>query len=115
MTIKSITHHGITFDMKALEIFCKNNGIKKLSLFGSVLRDDFGPNSDIDMLVEFIPGETVGYMRLIGIETALTELFGVRKVDLRTPGEISDLYIEKIMKESEILYVHSVVSAKAHI
>ena len=106
MTVKSITHHGITFDRKALEKFCKKNGIKKLSLFGSVLRDDFGPTSDVDMLVEFMPKETVGYMRLIGIETALTDLFGVRKVDLRTPGEISDLFIEKVMKESEILYVH---------
>ena len=106
MKINPLSHHGITFDRKALEKFCLENGIKKLSLFGSVLRSDFGPESDIDMLVEFMPGETVGYMRLIGIETALTELSGVRKVDLRTPGEISDFFIEKVINESEILYVH---------
>ena len=106
MTIKTVTYHGITFDRKALSKFCLENGIKKLSLFGSVLRDDFGTDSDIDMLVEFMPGETVGYMRLIGIETALTELLGVRKVDLRTPGEISDFFLKKVINESEILYVH---------
>ena len=106
MTIKTVKHNGISFDRKALEKLCIENGIKKLSLFGSVLRDDFGPNSDIDMLVEFMPGETVGYFRLIGVEIALTEFFDGRKVDLRTPGEISDYFKEKVLKESEILYVH---------
>jgi len=105
MTTQTITHHGITFDRKALEKFCLENGIKKLSLFGSVLKDNFGPDSDIDMLVEFMPGETVGFMRLIGIEIDLTELFGGRKVDLRTPGEINDYFKERVIKESEILYV----------
>ena len=49
-----IKHHNIAFDSSKLHQFCLENGIKKLSLFGSVLRDDFGPESDIDMLVEFM-------------------------------------------------------------
>lgn len=64
MSTQTVTLHGITFDSTALETFCKKNGIKKLALFGSVLRGDFRPESDIDMLVEFMPGEVVGFLRL---------------------------------------------------
>jgi len=56
MKTMQIIHHNITFDRSKLEQFCLENGIAKLSLFGSVLRDDFGSESDIDMLVEFITG-----------------------------------------------------------
>ena len=64
MSSGSVTHHGITFDGEVIEQFCLRNGIKKLSLFGSVLRDEFGPDSDIDVLVEFMPEERVGFFRL---------------------------------------------------
>ena len=105
MNTQTITHHGITFDRGELENFCKKNGIKKLSLFGSLLWDDFGQDSDIDMLVEFIPGEIVGFFRLVGIEMDLTDFFKGRKVDLRTPGELSNYFRDRVIAEAETLYV----------
>ena len=65
--------------------FCRANGIRKLSIFGSALRSDFGPDSDIDVLVEFEPGRAPGLFRMAGMEVELTRMFG-RKVDLRTRG-----------------------------
>jgi predicted nucleotidyltransferase len=97
-------HHGISFDSALLEIFCRENGIKKLSLFGSILREDFGPESDLDMLVEFIPGKTVTYIHLSQLERALSEIFA-KKIDLRTPGELSGCFREKVTREAEELYV----------
>ncbi|MEB3826172.1 nucleotidyltransferase family protein [Phormidium sp. CCY1219] len=64
--------------------FCQHNDIQKLSLFGSVLRDDFSPESNIDFLVEFMPDKSIVFFGLVGMEIELTEMLG-RKVDLRTP------------------------------
>jgi uncharacterized protein len=104
MSAVTVAHHGITFDASILEAFCRKNGIRRLALFGSVLRDDFGPESDIDMLVEFMPGEKVGYFRLVELESALSDLVGGGKVDLRTPGELSRYFRDRVMCESEPLY-----------
>ena len=106
MSVHTITHHNITFDSEKLEKLCRRKGIKKLSLFGSVLHDDFGPNSDIDMLVEFLPGEAVTYIDIAGYETELTALFGGRKIDLRTPAELSKYFRDKVLAEAETLYVY---------
>ena len=105
MGVKTVTHHGITFDGEVLETFCLKNGIKRLSLFGSVLRDGFESDSDIDMLVEFMSGEVVGFFRLISVERSLSELFGGRKVDLRTPQDLSKYFRNKVLAEAEDLYV----------
>ena len=105
MITKSITHHNIEFDRSKLQGFCIENGIKKLSLFGSILRDDFGPESDIDMLVEFMPGEMVTFISLSRMERALSKLFGGKKVDLRTPGELSRYFRDRVLTEAETLYV----------
>ena len=105
MSLLTVTHHTITFDRDNLNAFCYENGIKKLSLFGSILRDDFGPESDIDMLVEFMPGEIVGFFRLSRIERALSEIVGGRKVDLRTPEDLSDYFRDNVVAEAEELYV----------
>lgn len=105
MSLSTVTHHNITFDRDNLYVFCRENGIKKLSLFGSVLRDDFGPESDIDMLVEFMPGEIVGFFRLSRIERALSDIFRGRKVDLRTPEDLSDYFRDKVVAEAEEVYV----------
>ncbi len=86
-----------------LREFCRKNGIKKLSLFGSVLRDDFRPDSDIDVLVEFAPGNTAGLLALARMERELSELFG-RKVDLRTPAELSNYFRDEVLKHSETRY-----------
>jgi predicted nucleotidyltransferase len=82
--------------------FCRANHIRGLALFGSVLRDDFGPNSDVDVLVEFEPGTRVG-LRFFGLEIELSEILG-RKVDLNTPGFISDYFRDEVLAEAEVQY-----------
>jgi len=105
MRTNAVTYHGISFDIMALETFCLENGINKLSLFGSVLRDDFGSESDVDMLVEFMPGEKVGFMRLMEIESALSRALKRKKIDLRTLEDISEYFRDRVLEEAETLYV----------
>jgi predicted nucleotidyltransferase len=83
--------------------FCKRNRVRRLSLFGSVLREDFGPDSDVDILVEFEPGTRMGLIRLSGLEIELGEIVG-RKVDLNTPGFLSKYYREQILTEADVQY-----------
>ena len=94
------------FDMPEDKIaeFCKRHHIRRLALFGSALREDFTPNSDIDMLVEFEPGARVGMIRLAGIELELSRILR-RKVDMNTPGFISKYYREEVLAEAEDQYV----------
>ena len=83
--------------------FCKKHHIRKLSLFGSALRDDFTPESDLDILVEFEPGTRIGMIRLAGLEIELGEILG-RKVDLNTPGFLSKYYRDKVLAEAAVHY-----------
>jgi predicted nucleotidyltransferase len=83
--------------------FCKRNQIRMLSLCGSVLREDFGPESDIDILVEFEPGARVGLIRLSGLEIELGTIVG-RKVDLNTPGFLSKYFRNQILAEADVQY-----------
>jgi predicted nucleotidyltransferase len=83
--------------------FCKRHRIRRLSLFGSVLRGDFGPDSDIDILVEFEFGTRVGLITLAGLELELGEIIG-RKVDLNTPGFLSKYYRDRIINEAVVQY-----------
>ncbi len=82
--------------------FCRKHHIRKLSLFGSVLRDDFRPDSDIDVLVEFEPGKTPGF-GIIGMEDELSQMLG-RKVDLRTPQDLSRYFRDQVVREAKALY-----------
>ena len=84
--------------------FCKKNHILRMSLFGSVLRDDFGPDSDIDVLVEFEPGCTPGFFRLFDMEEELSLMLGGRKIDMRTPQDLSRYFREYVLKTSELQY-----------
>jgi predicted nucleotidyltransferase len=84
--------------------FCQRHHIRRLALFGSALREDFTPNSDVDVLVEFEPGTRVGMIRLAGIELELSRILG-RKVDMNTPGFISKYYREEVLAEAEDQYV----------
>ena len=84
--------------------FCKKNHIIRLSLFGSVLRDDFSNDSDIDFLVEFEPGKVPGLIRLCAMQRELSELLGGRKVDLRTPQELSKYFRDEVMAHAEVQY-----------
>ena len=85
--------------------FCQQNAIAKLSLFGSILRNDFNAKSDVDMLVEFIPGSKITYFDLAGMEIELTEIVG-QKVDLRTPGELGRYFRQNVVDSAQTIYVY---------
>lgn len=87
-----------------LDDFCRRRRIRKLSLFGSVLRDDFGPQSDVDVLVEFESGAVVGYFELADMESELSELLG-RKADIRTSAELSRYFRDEVLTVAETQYV----------
>ncbi|MBN2305191.1 MAG: nucleotidyltransferase family protein [Anaerolineae bacterium] len=93
----------ITLPQDILAAFCQQYHIRRLSLFGSVLRDDFGPDSDIDVLVEFEPGHTPGLITLAGIEIELTDLVG-RQVDMRTPGDLSRYFRQDVLDHAQVQY-----------
>ena len=84
--------------------FCRRNGVRKFSFFGSILTERFSDTSDIDVLVEFKPGWPVGYLRMAAMERELSTLFG-RKVDLRTPEELSRYFRDEVMKAAQVQYV----------
>lgn len=84
--------------------FCRAHHIRKLALFGSVLRDDFGPDSDIDVLVEFEPGHVPGFIRLAGMECELSRLLGGRTVDIRTPEDLSEHFRDEVVATAEVQY-----------
>ena len=86
-----------------IEAFCRRHHIKKLSIFGSYLREDFGPESDIDFLVEFDRNHIPGLIELVGMEIELSEALG-RKVDLRTPQELSKHFRDEVLAEAEVQY-----------
>ena len=93
----------IQLDKQKIADFCKRHHIRRLALFGSVLRDDFRPDSDVDVLVEFQPGRVPGLIRLAGMEIELSAVVG-RKVDLRTPAEISRYFRERVLGAAEVQY-----------
>ena len=98
-----MTRHGIEFPEDKIAAFCRHHHIRRLSLFGSILRDDFTPESDVDVLVEFEPDARVGLIRLVGIELELAEALG-RKVDLNTPGFLSPHFRDEVLAEAEVHY-----------
>jgi len=87
-----------------IEEFCRKHHIKRLSVFGSYLRDDFGPESDIDFLVEFYPEHIPGLLRMAGMERELSELLGGRKVDLRTARDLSRYFRDQVVASAEVQY-----------
>jgi len=92
----------LTINRKALAVFCQGRHIQKLSLFGSALRADFRPDSDLDLLIEFEPGHTPG-LAYFTLEGELSVFFG-RKVDLNTPNSLSPYFREEVFSEAETLY-----------
>ena len=85
-----------------LSEFCRRNYIRRLALFGSVLRDDFGSESDIDILVEFEPGHTPGFA-FFALQDELSQIYG-RPVDLHTPDSLSPYFRDRVLNEAEVLY-----------
>lgn len=93
----------VRIDREWLAAFCHRHHIRRLSVFGSVLRDDYRAESDIDILVEFQPGATVGLLRLASMEGELSRELD-RTVDLRTPTELSRYFRQQVMDMAEVVY-----------
>lgn len=91
-------------DRAKIAEFCRKNHVRRLALFGSVLRDDFRPDSDVDVLVEFEAGHVPGLLRLAGMEHELSELFAGRRVDLRTPADLSRYFRDEVLSTARIQY-----------
>ena len=87
-----------------LQDFCRRHHIRKLSFFGSVLRDDFGPESDVDVLVEFEAEHVPGLLGFAGMEIELSELLGGQKVDLNTPAFLSRYFRDEVIEQAEVQY-----------
>ena len=98
--------HGVEIPRAVLDQFCARNHIHKLSLFGSILTSDFRPDSDVDILVEFEPGTRVSYFDLVRMEMELSAVIG-RKVDLRTPEELSKYFRDKVIASALRQYERS--------
>jgi len=84
--------------------FCRRNSVRRLSLFGSVLTERFSESSDVDVLVEFEAGARVGYLKMAAMERELSGMFGGRKVDLRTPGELSHYFRDDVLRTASVQY-----------
>ena len=95
-------HIKIELPKEKVADFCRRHHIRKLAVFGSALREDFRPDSDLDVLVEFEPGRTPG-LAFFGMEQELSELLG-RKVDLNTPQFLSPYFRDKVLAEAEVQY-----------
>lgn len=94
----------VEIDPAALADFCRRNGIRRLSLFGSALRDEMGPGSDVDLLVDFEPGRVPGLIRLAHMELELSPLFDGREVELRTYADLSRHFRDDVRTEAVTLY-----------
>jgi hypothetical protein len=97
-----MTYHGVEIPRAAITEFCRAHHIRRLALFGSILREDFGPESDIDVLVEFEPDSTPGFA-FFGLQDELSRMLG-RRVDLNTPGFLSKYFRDQVLREAEAVY-----------
>jgi predicted nucleotidyltransferase len=94
----------IEIPQSQIDDLCRRNGIRRLSLFGSVLTGRFSASGDIDVLVEFQSQARVGFFRLAEIEEQLTRLFGGRRVDLRTPMDLSRHFRDQVVRDALVVY-----------
>jgi predicted nucleotidyltransferase len=90
-----------------IAVLCGRYGVRRLSLFGSVLTDRFTDASDVDVLVEFRPQERVGFFKLADIEADLGTLLGGRKIDLRTPMDLSRYFRDEVVRGALVIYAES--------
>jgi len=97
-------HQYINIPKDKIADFCRRNHIRRLSFFGSALRDDFGPNSDIDVLVEFEEGKTPSFFKLFDMEDDLSALLDGRKVDLRTPEDLGRYFRQRVLSNAVVQY-----------
>ena len=94
----------VSINEESLAVLCRNYGVARLSLFGSALRNDYDPQrSDVDVLVEFLPGARRSLFKLLRMENDLSDLFG-REVDLTTPGSLSKYFRDDVLAGAKVLY-----------
>jgi predicted nucleotidyltransferase len=105
MTVDSLSPLNISIPSEEIALFCQRNHIQKLSLFGSVLRSDFSPESDVDILVEFHPEYIPGLIRLSAMEQELSRIFH-RQVDLRTLEDLSHYFRQQVLDSALVQYVN---------
>ncbi len=94
----------IIFPKEQIADFCRHRHIRRLAVFGSALRSDFNEASDIDILVEFEPEHIPGLFGMARMERELAALLGGRKVDLRTPEDLSRYFRQEVLNEAEVQY-----------
>lgn len=98
------TKNNIQLPREKIADFCKRNRIRKLSLFGSALKGELRKDSDIDLLVEFQPGEAPSLFDLVRMEREFSKLLRGRKVDLRTPNELSRYFRDEVLSTASVQY-----------
>ncbi len=96
--------HRLFTDRAALASLCHRHQIRRLSLFGSVLRGEAGPDSDVDLLVEFSRDARPSFLDLAEIEQELSGLLAGRRVDLRTAEDLSRYFRDEVLREAEVQY-----------
>ena len=95
---------NIKLPKRKIESFCRKYHITRLSLFGSVLRDDFSSESDVDVLVDFEPEYIPSFFRLFAMQDELSKIMGGRKVDMRTPKDLSRYFRDEVIKNAVVQY-----------
>jgi len=94
----------LSYEKDALDRLCRHYRIRRLALFGSVLNGTAGPDSDVDLLVEFEPGAVPGFLKLARIEGELSLLLAGRRVDFRTPQDLSRYFRDQVLREAEVQF-----------
>lgn len=99
----------LAIDKDSIADFCRRHHITRLAIFGSALRDDFRPDSDVDVLVDFEAGHVPGFFRLSDMEEELSALFNGRKMDLRTPEDLSRYFRDEVVAEAKVQYANRTI------
>src|SRR5579884_3278234 len=99
------TSPSLDVDRARLTAFCRRHAIRRLALFGSVAAGTARPDSDVDLLVEFEPGKEPGFLRLAAMEAELSQLLDGRRVDLRTPDDLSRYFRDEVLRTAIEQYV----------
>jgi predicted nucleotidyltransferase len=94
----------LPIDRQALSLYCRRHHVRRLALFGSVLRDDFRPDSDVDVLVEFDPAHVPGFIALSAMEAELSSLFAGHPVDLVTERFLNRRMRQRVLDRAEVQY-----------
>jgi predicted nucleotidyltransferase len=100
-----VMNPNLTISQEKIRELCVRFHIGRVAVFGSALRDDFTPDSDVDVLVDFLPGHTPGFFGLFDIEEELSAIFGGRKTELRTSQDLSKHFRQRVLDTAEVQYV----------